>query len=132
MAFVRPLGVSSITGGCFKGRCSYHVFDGISHAADNRQDYDVLSERRVSARARINKSIGYNRSNKSAILACTLLTWISSKPAAAFSSATSSMVDLTNSYHLSRILFLRMLAVVYIAAFSVARNQNKGLIGGEN
>mmetsp|Transcript_25720 Transcript_25720/g.43602 ORF Transcript_25720/g.43602 Transcript_25720/m.43602 type:complete len:711 (+) Transcript_25720:134-2266(+) len=33
------------------------------------------------------------------------------------------------SYHLTRILFLRMLAIVYIAAFSVAKFQNKGLIG---
>ena len=34
-----------------------------------------------------------------------------------------------SSYHLTRILFLRLLAVVYIAAFSVAKHQNKGLIG---
>ncbi|KAL9179644.1 hypothetical protein ACHAXT_008934 [Thalassiosira profunda] len=33
------------------------------------------------------------------------------------------------SYQLARILFLRLLAVVYTAAFSVARFQNKGLIG---
>ena len=35
----------------------------------------------------------------------------------------------TSSYHLTRILFLRLLAVVYTAAFSVAKFQNKGLIG---
>lgn len=33
------------------------------------------------------------------------------------------------SYHLTRILFLRLLAVVYTAAFSVAKFQNRGLIG---
>lgn len=33
------------------------------------------------------------------------------------------------SYHLTRILFLRLLAVVYTSAFSVAKFQNKGLIG---
>lgn len=56
------------------------------------------------------------------------------KPAAALGSTASTFsgsADLANSYHLSRILFLRLLGVVYIAAFSVAKNQNKGLIGGE-
>ena len=41
---------------------------------------------------------------------------------------TTSLIP-ASSYHLTRILFLRLLAVVYIAAFSVAKHQNKGLIG---
>jgi hypothetical protein len=41
----------------------------------------------------------------------------------------SSTTAITPSYHLTRILFLRMLAIVYTAAFSVAKFQNKGLIG---
>ena len=44
-------------------------------------------------------------------------------------SRTATAVAAAPSYHLTRILFLRMLAIVYIAAFSVARFQNKGLIG---
>lgn len=35
----------------------------------------------------------------------------------------------STSYQLTRILFLRLLAIVYTAAFSVAKFQNKGLIG---
>jgi hypothetical protein len=46
------------------------------------------------------------------------------KPAAAAASTTT-----VPSYNLTRILFLRLLAVVYISAFSVAKYQNKGLIG---
>ena len=57
-------------------------------------------------------------------LVVTLLMAI--KPAEA---ATAAAAATTPSYHLTRILFLRMLATVYIAAFSVARFQNKGLIG---
>lgn len=60
-----------------------------------------------------------------------LLTYLF-KPAAALASTSTSIIDLSESYHLSRIFFLRLLSVVYIAAFSVAKNQNKGLIGGES
>lgn len=55
------------------------------------------------------------------ILATLLMTI---KPAGAATVAAAA-----SSYHLTRILFLRMLAIVYIAAFSVAKFQNKGLIG---
>jgi len=58
------------------------------------------------------------------------------KPASAESSIISSATELLNnlttpksSYHLTRILFLRFLAIVYTAAFSIAKFQNKGLIG---
>ena len=37
----------------------------------------------------------------------------------------------TPTYYLTRILFLRLLAFVYIAAFSTAKFQNRGLIGDE-
>jgi hypothetical protein len=67
---------------------------------------------------------------KGAAAASALLSTSLFKPAAALTSLSD--MDLSNSYHLSRILFLRLLAVVYIAAFSVARSQNKGLIGGEH
>ena len=38
---------------------------------------------------------------------------------------------LPSSYHLARILFLRLLAVVYVSAFSVAKFQNGGLVGDD-
>ena len=79
------------------------------------------------------KSTAYgDRSNKlprirakkmiTTILATLLMTI---KPAG----ATTAAAAVAPSYHLTRILFLRMLAIVYIAAFSVAKFQNKGLIG---
>jgi hypothetical protein len=37
----------------------------------------------------------------------------------------------SSAYHLTRILFLRLLAVVYVSAFSVAKFQNKGLVGDD-
>ena len=59
------------------------------------------------------------------------------KSASAQSGILSSASDLlgnaditqTSSYHLTRILFIRLLAIVYTAAFSVAKFQNRGLIG---
>jgi len=57
------------------------------------------------------------------------------KPASASiaSSATelvgTAPTSATSSFLLTRILFLRFLAIVYTAAFSVAKFQNKGLIG---
>jgi len=56
------------------------------------------------------------------IIFATLLMTI--KPAWAITAVAAAP-----SYQLTRILFLRMLAIVYIAAFSVAKFQNKGLIG---
>jgi hypothetical protein len=61
----------------------------------------------------------------SSILATLLFTI---KPTGATASAAAATV-VPPSYHLTRILFLRLLAVVYISAFSVAKFQNKGLIG---
>jgi hypothetical protein len=43
--------------------------------------------------------------------------------------AASSAPSSSPTYHLARILFLRLLALVYISAFSVAKFQNRGLIG---
>ena len=136
MGFVRPMYGSSFAIGSFKERrrhtpCPHDLFRGNSLAINDMHQYKSPHERKISGRADIKRSIGHKR-NKRTILACTILTWILSKPAEALSSVQSSLVDLTSSYHLSRILFLRLLAVVYIAAFSVAKNQNKGLIGGKN
>lgn len=58
------------------------------------------------------------------ILATLLMTMKPVGAATATAAATAAP-----SYHLTRILFLRMLAIVYISAFSVAKFQNKGLIG---
>lgn len=64
--------------------------------------------------------------------------FLACKPASAapnISSATNLLSSAattttpTSSYNLTRILFLRMLAIVYTAAFSVAKFQNRGLIG---
>lgn len=41
----------------------------------------------------------------------------------------TSTATATPSYHLTRILFLRLLAIVYTTAFSIAKFQNVGLIG---
>ena len=54
---------------------------------------------------------------------------IAKQPAIAASDILATSQIPASSYHLTRILFLRLLAVVYIAAFSVAKHQNKGLIG---
>jgi len=61
---------------------------------------------------------------------------LATKPAFAEASIISSASEILNSattpkysYNLTRILFLRLLAIVYTAAFSVAKFQNKGLIG---
>ena len=71
-------------------------------------------------------------------VASVIITLLIAKQAMAASSSaisgtsailTPSQIPAASSYHLTRILFLRLLAVVYIAAFSVAKNQNKGLIG---
>ena len=74
-----------------------------------------------------------------ATIASILLTRI--KPAHALSASnilstaknvlhsTSNTPASLSTYHLTRILFLRLLAIVYTAAFCVAKFQNKGLIG---
>ena len=54
---------------------------------------------------------------------------IAKQPAIAASDILATSQIPASSYHLTRILFLRLLAVVYMAAFSVAKHQNKGLIG---
>jgi len=41
----------------------------------------------------------------------------------------TSQTTTASTYQLSRILFMRLLAIVYTATFSVAKFQNKGLIG---
>ena len=64
----------------------------------------------------------------SSMLATSLSFLMIIKPAAA-STATAAVSSALPSYHLTKILFLRLLAIVYIAAFSVAKNQNRGLIG---
>jgi len=52
------------------------------------------------------------------------------KPSVATASdIITSQTTTASTYQLSRILFLRLLAIVYTAAFSVAKFQNKGLIG---
>ena len=51
------------------------------------------------------------------------------KSIAGVASVAASSAPSSPSYHLARILFLRLLAIVYISAFSVAKFQNRGLIG---
>ena len=52
------------------------------------------------------------------------------KPSVATASdIITTQTTTASTYQLSRILFLRLLAIVYTAAFSVAKFQNKGLIG---
>ena len=52
------------------------------------------------------------------------------KPSVATASdIITTQTTTASTYQLSRILFLRLLAIVYTAAFSVAKIQNKGLIG---
>ena len=69
-------------------------------------------------------------------LAVSLPNIITSSPisilnAAASNTATtlSSTTAVSSSYHLTRILFLRLLAIVYTTAFCIAKFQNHGLIG---
>lgn len=65
------------------------------------------------------------------VIASSILAISVARPASAVISIPNAAAGAsTTSYHLSRILFLRLLAVVYLSAFSVARFQNKGLIGG--
>jgi hypothetical protein len=96
-----------------------------SHVNDSLRFRGGHRENRMASITNNNNSVR-NTFLPSATLA--LLTYLF-KPAAAL--ASTSTIDLSESYHLSRIFFLRLLSVVYIAAFSVAKNQNKGLIGGE-
>jgi len=74
---------------------------------------------------------------KSRKMGSFVLLLTAAKPALASANIISSAKDLlvsqtattTSTFLLTRILFLRMLAIVYMAAFSVAKFQNKGLIG---
>ncbi|KAL7550612.1 hypothetical protein ACHAWF_013840 [Thalassiosira exigua] len=77
-----------------------------------------------------------NRAKRAASLAlASVLVASATATAAAASLVVDPSVSLpaapstTPSYHLVRILFLRFLALVYVAAFSVAKSQNRGLIG---
>jgi len=81
------------------------------------------------------------------ILIASICLLFSQQPALAislsniFTASSSSIFGITStattatattaapSYHLTRILFLRLLAIVYSTAFSIAKFQNNGLIG---
>ncbi|KAL3766507.1 hypothetical protein ACHAW5_001176 [Stephanodiscus triporus] len=76
-----------------------------------------------------------------AIAIASSLVLLASGPAAAAAARSIDVVSYpakllpplvqssSSTYHLARILFLRALAAVYVSAFSVAKNQNRGLIG---
>jgi len=70
-----------------------------------------------------------NRVRRRTVIPPSIFALCFFKPAFAWASSNTIHMDLTKSYHLSRILFLRLLAVVYISALLVASNQNEGLIG---
>lgn len=107
--------------------CSSHVALRSNDFSEHYKRTRLTSSGNCSISKSVRKNTGRCRAVSSIIIAALI------KPAAAMASSitTTEGIDLANSYHLSRIFFLRLLAVVYISAFSVAKNQNKGLVGGE-
>ena len=99
-----------------------------SHLHDHLNDRMMCSQ--TSLKSRRKRLHGFTKLLAPAsIVAASILS-----PTAAAASQTGATAllpssTMASSYHLTRILFLRLLAFVYMAAFSVAKFQNKGLIG---